>query len=146
VAEIPPAPGLWNLVRVSLRLAQVDVGCAALSVEEPVSTWRCRACLSVNASRTRKCAACKKARPKKRRPAHLKALDLPYETYVDLNGGETCGICGAVAKTRKLHRDHEHKGSGKPRGLLCFPCNAALRPYMDLAWIEAAARYLRRAA
>jgi hypothetical protein len=111
-----------------------------------VSTWRCRACLSVNEPRTRKCGACAKARPKKRKPAHLKALDLPYETYVELNGGETCGICGAVAKTRKLHRDHEHKGSGKPRGLLCFPCNAALRPYMDLAWIEAAARYLRRAA
>jgi hypothetical protein len=58
-----------------------------------VSTWRCRACLSMNASRTRKCAACKKARPKRRRPAHLKALDLPYETYVELTGSELCGIC-----------------------------------------------------
>jgi hypothetical protein len=110
-----------------------------------VSTWRCRACLSMNASRTRKCAACKKARPKKRRPAHLKALDLPYETYVELNGGETCGICGSEGKTRKLHRDHDHR-TGKPRGLLCFRDNAALRPYMTLAWIEKAAAYMRRTA
>jgi hypothetical protein len=53
-----------------------------------VSTWRCRGCLSMNASRTRKCAACKKARPKRRRPAHLKALDVPYADYVVLNGGK----------------------------------------------------------
>jgi hypothetical protein len=112
-----------------------------------VKTWRCRGCLSVNAPRTRKCAACSKARPKKRRPAHLKALELPYEAFLAANGGvDLCGICGSEGKTRKLHRDHDHKGSGKPRGLLCFPCNAALRPYMDLAWIEKAAAYLRRAA
>jgi hypothetical protein len=62
---------------------------------------------------------------------------------VELNGSETCGICGDVGKTRKLHRDHDHR-TGKPRGLLCFRDNAALRPYMTLEWIEAAAAYLRR--
>jgi hypothetical protein len=108
-----------------------------------VAGWRCRGCLSVNAPRTRKCQACSRARPKRRRPAHLKALDLPYEAYVELNGSETCGICGDVGKTRKLHRDHDHR-TGKPRGLLCFRDNAALRPYMTLEWIEAAAAYLRR--
>jgi hypothetical protein len=109
-------------------------------------TWRCRGCLSVNQPRTRKCGACAKARPKKRRPGHLTALELSYEQYVVLNGGkEECGICGAAGKTRKLHRDHDHR-TGQPRGLLCFRDNAALRPYMTLEWLEKAAAYMRRAA
>jgi hypothetical protein len=109
-------------------------------------TWRCRSCLSVNEPRTRKCGACGKARPKRRRPAHLKALEIPYETYVERNGGkEECGICGRGPKTKRLHRDHDHR-TGEPRALLCFPCNAALRPYMTVVWLEAAAAYLRRAA
>lgn len=85
------------------------------------------------------------SRKRRRRSAHMKALELPYEFYVELNGGEDCGICGRARKTRKLSRDHDHR-TGKPRGLLCFPCNAALRPYMTLAWMHAAVEYLERAA
>jgi hypothetical protein len=111
-----------------------------------VSGWRCRGCLSVNAPRTRKCGACGKARPKRRRPAHLKALELPYEAYVELNGGESCGVCGrAPTKTRRLDRDHCHK-TGKPRGLACARCNRALPSWVTAEWLEAAAAYLRRAA
>jgi hypothetical protein len=111
-----------------------------------VSTWRCRGCLSMNASRTRKCAACSKARPKRRRPAHLKALDLPYETYVELTGSELCGICGTPASgKRKLDRDHDHK-TGLPRGLLHARCNRALPSWVTADWLDKAAAYLRRAA
>jgi hypothetical protein len=75
----------------------------------------------------------------------MSALALSYEYYVALNGGERCGICGTEPKPgRRLHRDHEHVGVGRPRGLLCFRCTAALRPYMDLAWLRAAVAYLER--
>lgn len=57
--------------------------------------------------------------------------------------GERCGICGGLPKTRRLHRDHDHR-SGKMRGLLCFPCNAALRPYMTADWLRKAADYVDR--
>jgi hypothetical protein len=101
----------------------------------------------MNEPRKRKCQACGKALPKRRRPKHLKALELPYSVFVEANGGvDACGICGAGPKTKSLHRDHEHKGDGKPRGILCFRCNAALRPYMTLEWMRAAVVYLERSA
>jgi hypothetical protein len=106
----------------------------------------CGGCRTVLPPRARKCPAClKKARPR-RKAAHLKALDLSYEHYVELNGGEKCGICGKPPKEgRRLHRDHDHK-TGAPRGILCFRCNAALRTYITVDWLEKAADYLRRAA
>lgn len=113
--------------------------------------WTCQRrtsgqkCGHRNANRFRRCQWCGKPRPERKRPAHLSALSLPYDYYVALNGGEFCGICGVAPKPgRKLHRDHEHEGVGTPRGTLCFRCNAALRPYMNLAWLRAAVAYLER--
>lgn len=116
-------------------------------------SWKCQRvtggvkCGHLNPSRRyRNCQACGKPRPATKPPAHRSALELPMAYYVEINGGPHCGICGKTAKPGELfHRDHEHKGVGFPRGVLCFPCNSALRPYMDLAWVEAAAAYLRRA-
>lgn len=95
---------------------------------------------------TRKCAKCLKARPKKKRPAHMAALDLPYEHYLALNNGvERCAICGKEPTPgRRLQRDHDHNGDGVARGLLCFNCNKALAYWMTPEWLENAARYLRR--
>jgi hypothetical protein len=74
----------------------------------------------------------------------LKALEAPYETFLALNGGvELRGICGAAPKTKRLHRDHDHR-TGRARGLLCFRCNAALRPYQTRDWLLAAAAYIER--
>lgn len=88
---------------------------------------------------------CGKRKPPRRRPDHLKALELPYETFVEINGGEQCGICGKVPESgKKLHRDHEHRGDGKPRGLLCFPCNLQLKHSSTVEWLRAAAAYLER--
>jgi hypothetical protein len=113
--------------------------------------WRCTrqetgiVCRQLNIAPKRNCVACGKPRPKRRRPKHLDALKMSYEEYVILNGGERCGICGAPPKEggRRLHRDHDHR-TGQARGLLCFRCNAALRPYMDASWLERAYVYVRR--
>jgi hypothetical protein len=115
--------------------------------------WTCQRqragqkCGTRNLARKRLCDGCGKARPARKRPAHMSALDLPYEAYVELNGSEACGICGAVQKEggRRLHRDHCHR-TATPRGILCFRCNAALRPYMTLEWLRAAVAYLERTA
>ncbi len=105
---------------------------------------RCRGCLTVAKPRQRKCGACGRKLPVKRKPAHMNALELSYQDFIELNGGiEECGICGSPPKTRRLHRDHDHR-TGVPRGLLCFPCNAAIRPYMTLEWLRAALSYIER--
>lgn len=118
-------------------------------------SWKCRGCgKSWTNTRLKKCPFCGRAKPKKRRPAHMSALDLPYEVYVEINGGEFCAICGKRPKRdaagnviRRLDRDHDHV-SGKPRGLLCpgrMGCNRKLGRVDDLAWLRAANRYLTSA-
>jgi hypothetical protein len=75
----------------------------------------------------------------------MAALDVPYEEYIVLNGGEFCGICGAERKPeRRLQRDHCHR-TGHPRGLLCFACNRWLRGFMTVEWMRSAIAYLERA-
>lgn len=66
-----------------------------------------------------------------------------YDELLAAQGGH-CALCPAVAKTRKLHIDHDHKRM-VTRGLLCFNCNAQLRARMTPAWLRAAANYLERA-
>jgi hypothetical protein len=114
--------------------------------------WTCQRqangvkCRAVNPKRLQKCHVCGKRRPASKPPAHMSALKLPLAYYVEINGGERCGICGKSPKPgEKFHRDHEHKGVGFARGLLCFPCNSALRPYMTLEWLRAAVAYVERA-
>jgi hypothetical protein len=126
-------------VRVDVRLAA-----AALS------RWTCQRvqggekCRHKNAGRKRKCGKCEKPRPARRKAAHLKALDLDYEGFIELNGGETCAICGREAsERRRLDRDHCHR-TGEPRGLLCSRCNRALPSWMTADWLRDAAEYLER--
>lgn len=74
----------------------------------------------------------------------MTALDLSYEHYIEINGGEYCGICGAPPKPHKrLDRDHDHK-TGLPRGLLCWACNRQLRTWATVEWLTAATAYLKR--
>lgn len=113
-------------------------------------TWRCRrvkagvACGTLNLRVKQRCTTCGGPRPVRKQPAHRAALD--EMTYVQCVAefGEQCGICGAPPGTRRLHRDHEHKGSGAVRGLLCFRCNTALRVYLTLDWLRSAVAYLER--
>jgi hypothetical protein len=108
-------------------------------------TWKCRRCLTAGQSlKLRKCGACQLKRPVRKRPAHMVALLLPYEQYVELNGGEICGICKTAGSgRRRLDRDHDHK-TGKPRGLLHPRCNRALPSWITSDWLRRAADYLDR--
>lgn len=107
--------------------------------------WTCRKCKHLHENtRLRKCSECGARRPPKRRPAHMAALNAPYEVFVALNGGEHCGICGREPKPgRKLYRDHDHR-SGQARGVLCFQCNSVLRTYMTVDWLRQALAYVER--
>ncbi len=114
-----------------------------------VQVWRCRRvqkgvkCDTLNLRTKQKCTTCGAPRPKRKQPAHRAVLnDLPYEWWAE-RYGEACNICGATAKTRRLHRDHDHS-TGEARGLLCFPCNTALPNRIDPEWLSAAAEYLER--
>jgi hypothetical protein len=72
--------------------------------------------------------------------------ELSFEDFAAINGGKFCGICGKTSNgIRAFHRDHDHRNGGRPRGLLCFPCNSALRAYMTADWLRKAADYLDRA-
>jgi hypothetical protein len=78
----------------------------------------------------------------------MAALDLTYEQYVEINGGEHCGICGKTRDqlpdpTRKLDRDHDHI-THEPRGLLCRTHNRQVKRYMTVEWVEAVLEYLSR--
>ena len=116
-----------------------------------MSVWTCQRqiarvkCGHVNPGRKQICERCGKRRPARKRPAHMAALEIPYERYVEINGGEHCGICGAPPGRRRLDRDHDHR-TGEPRGLLCWACNRQLRSWATVDWLLAAAEYLRRAA
>lgn len=100
-------------------------------------------CNTLNETAKRKCKTCGKPKPAPKRPKHMVALESTYEAFMELNGGETCGICGAPPKTRRLDRDHDHR-SGRPRGLLCSRCNRLLHSWLTEEWLLAAASYLRR--
>lgn len=97
-----------------------------------------------NPLRAKKCQRCSKPRPAKKRAKHLAALELSYEEYIALQGGEFCGICGFEPKDRRLDRDHDH-GTGKPRGLLCPRCNLQLPNRCTIEWLRSAVAYLERA-
>jgi hypothetical protein len=74
----------------------------------------------------------------------MAALDVPYEEYIALNGGERCALCGVGRGTRRLQRDHCHN-LGVARGLLCVKCNRALPRWITPAWLRAAADYVEGA-
>jgi hypothetical protein len=108
-------------------------------------------CNTWNPIRKQTCHVCGKAKPAVKKPKHMAALNESYEHYIEINGGEHCGICGITrAQTkdpsRKLNRDHFHEagGMGAPRGLLCTGDNLKLQYWMTIPWMEAALDYLRR--
>lgn len=120
-----------------------------LSKPTSVGHWTCRRrvnglpCATQNPNRKRKCVTCGGPKPAKRTPKHMAALELSYDYYVEINGGERCAIClrRRSSAEKRLHRDHDHR-TGRPRGLLCFPCNKRLAYDVTPEWLRAAADYL----
>lgn len=114
--------------------------------------WTCQRqsagvrCGTRNPAVKRNCTGCGKPRPKRKRPAHKAALDLPYSVFLEANDGiELCGICGRAPKPgRRLDRDHDHR-TAMPRGLLCHLDNRTLETHVTVEWLEAALAYLERA-
>lgn len=113
-------------------------------------TWTCQRrsggvkCSHINPKRKHICEACGKRRPATKRAPHFDALKLPFEAFLIANGGvRACGVCGS---TKNLQRDHEHRGDGLVRGILCWRHNKLLS---DNDWtpelLRAAADYLERA-
>jgi len=109
-----------------------------------------------------RCVSCRRARPKKRVPAHARTLrDDSYEHYETVNAelpgpafnGEwtpdCCGVCGKPpATTRHMDRDHDHV-TGLPRGLACpgnTGCNALMPRQMTLERARLIVGYLERVA
>ena len=86
-----------------------------------------------------------KKRRKRRYPkAHLQYLNEHrhrYEELLEKQGG-TCALCSRRPTTkRRLDMDHHHKEM-RLRGLLCVPCNRAVRDWMTVEWALKLAEYL----
>lgn len=109
--------------------------------------WTCRRCHARHENnRLRRCE-CGRLRPKRRRPAHLAALKLERHIYLAANDGyDGCWVCRYLgeASRKPLHRDHEHKGDGRPRGILCAYHNRLLGPRYTPELAAAFAAYLNR--
>jgi hypothetical protein len=108
-------------------------------------------CATRNPNIKQLCGTCGKRKPKRVPKKHMGALDNDYEHYIQINGGEHCGICGVTrAQTndpsRKLDRDHVHtpSGLGIARGLLCRKCNMKFTYKMSHEWVHALDAYVTR--
>ena len=86
---------------------------------------------------------CKACRAIRGRQNHLKSnygltID-EYRRMFDAQGG-LCAIC---RERPAEHIDHHH-GSGRVRGLTCFPCNGGIGQFKEnVNWLESAIEYLR---
>jgi recombination endonuclease VII len=64
-----------------------------------------------------------------------------YEEILEAQNG-MCFLCNRRPSVkRRLDMDHNHS-TMELRGLLCFPCNRALRDWMTVAWALRLAEYL----
>ena len=118
-------------------------------------TWLCP-CGTRNERVKQRCTNedCRRARPKRRVPAHARTLrDDSYEVYErvnrELHGAEPdcCGVCGKPPSTARLmDRDHDHL-TGLPRGLACpgnQGCNALMPRQLTLERARLIVAYLER--
>ena len=78
--------------------------------------------------------------PKKHR-IYLDGVRHRYEELLEAQGGK-CALCPRKpTPKRRLDMDHNHINY-KLRGLLCVPCNRAVRDWMTPEWALKLAEYL----
>ena len=88
---------------------------------------QCRDCVnSANLLRYHSRLETKQAHNRASYRYRIKSYGLTMDEYEEMLSrcGGTCEVCGHASK-ELLHIDHDHS-TGKVRGLLCRPCNAAL--------------------
>lgn len=87
-----------------------------------------------------------KKRRRRVHPKHTKLLRESrhlYEAMLAAQGGH-CALCPRRPKPeRRLDMDHNHQ-TMKIRGLLCVPCNRAVRDWMTSEWARNLAKYLKK--
>lgn len=65
-----------------------------------------------------------------------------YEEILKAQGGK-CALCSRrPTAARRLDMDHDHRPPMRLRGLLCVPCNRAVRDWMTPEWALNLAEYL----
>lgn len=114
--------------------------------------WTCP-CGTRNERTKQRCSnlGCRRARPKKRTPAHAATLrDDSYLRYLEVNltihgvTDEACGVCGKPRSQERRHdRDHDHV-TGLPRGLACVYCNKHMPRGLTLELARLIVAYLER--
>lgn len=98
-------------------------------------------------SRRRTCPECGSARKRRAKPKHAAALNQPRAVFVQANDGyDGCWVCRelGIQLAGATVRDHEHKGDGRPRGILCQWHNRKLGPAYTPELVAAYAKYLAR--
>lgn len=113
--------------------------CRTCQTIKPLTAWSKNARASDGLqTRCKDCTSAANRRDHLERTYGLTEADL-LAMRADQNG--VCAICQAAAP---VHVDHDHE-TGTVRGILCFPCNAALGHLRDDPLvIRRAARYLER--
>lgn len=135
-----------------------------------VRYWTCPKCGTRNERIKQKCGGevaavtagsvgtepCRTSRPKRRVPVHARTLrDDTYADYLDVareaHGvtDESCCCCRKPrAQERRHDRDHDHlRGSvsfGRPRGVLCVPCNRLMPRELTVERSRLITAYLER--
>lgn len=111
--------------------------CRTCGTVKPLSEWSLNKSAS-DGYQTR-CKEC--ARAAGRREHLSKAYGLTTEDVAELIAQQN-GICVICLRSPAVHVDHDH-ATGEVRGMLCFPCNAALGQLDDdLDRLRRAADYL----
>ncbi len=112
--------------------------------------WSCT-CGTRNERIKQKCERCRRARPKRRVPAHAHTLrDDDYARYLEVAAlihgvtDEACCVClKPRAQERRHDRDHDH-ATGHPRGLACVYCNKHMPRGLTLDLARLVVAYLER--
>lgn len=130
---------LGKVVRARPVLDADEKRCSRCGVVKPLSDFH----RAASQAKGRSCY-CKECRRTSESDARILRLYGITREQLDALIAEQGGLCAVCRERPAEHVDHDHV-SGEVRGVLCFPCNAALGQLMDRSdLLLAAADYLER--